>query len=997
MIVLQQDERFLQEMSDTTCLLDFHPSFRLVYKKIQKWLDRFPAIVDNAVLNDLFLLYLLGTKEFLDHRNISHLVRLVVSVHLLQKRLLRTVTFAPHVRRIEIRWLPTNLSFPFFSKPVWGCLIGCNMMGRYELFDEENIKLALQKHLPEFRVVKESSYCHTGQHKNLKLFYLEIEKKDGSVFSFQEQNLLKVSLGKKIKKSIESLTPGVFRGLNEEEIYKNILVLNQEIQSVQDLPQAYITLDQQTGEEIVFRIALVYVTPFHRFLLKERFFDCSFVSERVMTVKHLENRPVEGHVFRLHLLRTNNLLRSDGSLDFYAARKKVVSLIVTAIGEFRDYNGGILLKQQELFQHFKDNFSDLANYDSELMENFFYELAPLEKQASMPEQVLFSLFAHFLQNRFEQLSPDCPYALKIHRQSTEILLCVYSEDLSIKDVISALLQDTLFRLPEMIYNTIVIEDRFFFNCSLLSSQTTETAAFIQGLQEYLHKWHQKIKDQQVLRIGLEHLIVSLDPRIGGDDSSGSILRLLFEGLTRLDQQGNIENAVAEAITISPNLLEYTFKLRYAQWNDGSPISAHDFEYAWKKILSPDFNTSFAYRFYPIHNAKKAKEGKVPLDRVGIHVIDDRTLKVVLERPSLHFLQLIAHPVFSPVHRLMDQEHPQWPFQSQKNYPCNGPFQLKINHPSQGYHLIRNPFYSDPRPPSWDQVIMTRVTPLQAIQGFQKKEIDWIGNPFGSWHPSYIAGKDDTLLSFPRSLVYWCVFNTMHPVFSHKKLRQAFAFVINRNEIITNSFLPLTPAYSPLFSSYSTDNHALFPTLDIEKAQLLFNEALKELGLSLENFPPINLIFHQKGIGECTALSLKQQFKDNFGIECNLKPFLWGDLFNKLSDGDFQIALVHWTSWIDDPIYTLNSFKHANEKINLANWENSAFCRLLDLSDEAVNPFQRSSYLLQAEGILSQEVPIVPLFYQPSQSLVRKDLNIFYRSPCGPFNLARSFNKKKEEY
>jgi hypothetical protein len=609
-----------------------------------------------------------------------------------------------------------------FSKPVWGCLIGCNMMGRYELFDEENIKLSLQKHLPEFRVVKESSYCHTGQHKNLKLFYLEIEKKDGSVFSFQEQNLLKISLGKKIKKSIESLTPGVFRGLNEEEIYKNILVLNQEIQSVQDLPQAYITLDQQTGEEIIFRIALVYVTPFHRFLLKERFFDCSFVSERIMTVKHLENRPVEGQVFRLHLLRTDNLLRSDGSLDFYAARKKVVSLLVTAIGEFRDYNGGILLKQQELFQHFKDNFSDLANCDPELMETFFYGLVPLEKQAFMPEHVLFSLFAHFLENRFEQISSDCPYSLKIHRQDAGIFLCVYGEDPSIRDVISAVLRDGIFRLPEIVYNTIDIEERFFFNCALLSSQTTETAAFIQALQEALHKWHQKMKGQQILRIGLEHLMLFLDPRIGGDDGSGNILRLLFEGLTRLDQHGSVENAIAEVITISPNLLEYTFKLRHSQWNDGSLISAYDFEYAWKKILSPDFKTSFAYWFYPIHNAKEAKEGRVPLDQVGIRVIDDRTLQVVLARPTLHFLQLIAHPVYSPVHRLIDQEHPQWPFQSQKNYPCNGPFQLKINHPSQGYHLIRNPFYWDPRYTSWDQIIITCVTPLQAIQAFQKKRL-----------------------------------------------------------------------------------------------------------------------------------------------------------------------------------------------------------------------------------------------------------------------------------
>ncbi len=996
MIVLQQDEELIPGMAGSAGLLDFHPSFRLVYKKIQKWLDRFPSVVDSAVSNDLFLLYLLGTKEFLDHRSSAHLVRLVLSIHLMQKKLLRTVTFSPHVRRIEIRWLPTSLSFPFFSKPVWGCLIGCNVMGRYEIFDEENIKLALQKHLPECRLVKESSYCHTGQHKNLRMFYLEIEKKEGAIFSLHEQKLLKGILEKNIKKSIESLSPGVFRGLNEEEIYKNILVLNQEIQSIQDLPQAYITLDQQTGEEIIFRVALVHVTPFHRFSLKERFFDCSFISERILIVKHLEGRPVEGHVFRLHLHRTGNLLRSDGSLDFHAARKKVVSLLASAMGEFRDYNGGILIKQQELFQHFKDRFAYLANCDTELMETFFYGLVPLEKQVFIQERVLFSLFTHFIDNRVEESSITNPYSFNLLRKETEIFLCIHGQESSIKDIIATVLQDEILRLPDLVYNIIDIENKIYFNCVLLAPQEA-VELFVQALQQSLHKWHQKIKAQQILRIGLDELVGALDPRIGGDDRSENILRLLFEGLTRLDQHGAIENALAEAITISPNLKEYTFKIRHSQWNDGSLISAYDFEYAWKKILSPDFKTSFAYVFYPIHNAKKAKEGKIPLDQVGIHVIDDRTLKVTLEHPTLHFLQYTSQPVYSPVHRLIDQEHPQWPYQSQRNYPCNGPFQLKINHPSQGYHLIRNPFYWDQNHISWDQIIMTRVTPLQAVQAFQKQEIDWIGNPFGAWHPSYVASKDDNLLSFPNSWVYWCVFNTKDTLFAHKKLRQAFAFAMNRPEIVANSFLPLEPAYSPLISSYPNDNHALFPSHDVQKARLLLHEALEELGVSLESLPPISLVFYHKGVGEHTACCLKKQFKDYLGIECTLKPLVGGELMNKLADGAFQIALLHWHSWVDDPIDTLNSFKCESEKINFSKWEDASFQRFLELSDYEANPFQRSSYLLQAEKILSEEMPIVPIFYQPYQALVRKDLNIFYRSPCGPFDLARSFNKKKQEF
>ena len=108
--------------------------------------------------------------------------------------------------------------------------------------------------------------------------------------------------------------------------------------------------------------------------------------------------------------------------------------------------------------------------------------------------------------------------------------------------------------------------------------------------------------------------------------SGDILRLLFEGLTRFNKNGQVENAVAESIDVSTDLKEYTFKLRPALWNDGSPVSAYDFEYAWKKVLSPDFKTAFASLFYPIKNAKEAKEGKLPMMKWASNVINDRTSK-----------------------------------------------------------------------------------------------------------------------------------------------------------------------------------------------------------------------------------------------------------------------------------------------------------------------------------------------------------------------------------
>lgn len=972
-----------------------HSSFPAVQLKIKKWINRFSNSVDPAIFTDLLLLFLLASRKYLDHRSPAHLFRLVSSIHYIQKKLLHSATFFPSQRHLQVRWIPTALKYPFSSKPVLGCLIGFNVIDRYELFDEENILLALQKHLPELRLVKESSYYHTSPHKNLKIFYFEIEKKNGAKFTLSEQNLLESNLEEKVKNSIQKLSPTIFMGHNEEEIYKNILVLSQEIKCLKDLPQAYITLDTQTGSEIIFRVILVHISPFHRFSLEGRFFECEFVLQRVLTVRQLENHPIEAHIFSLHLPRDVSYLRSNGSLDFYAARQKVVDMLKTAIGEFRDYNGGIIIKQQELLLGFKESFPPSMGYDSELMETFFYALTPIVKQVILPIGVLTKLFIYFLELRKQKLTREFSYLFKTYHDDDKTYLIVRGDNTFLIETFTSILQEQAFRNQDMAYNIIESTQGIFFNCVLLRTDAKNSEMIIHALRDSLEKWHQKTKKKQILRVALESEVVSLDPRIGGDVSSANMLRLLFEGLTRFGLNGNIENGIAETIKMSHQSKQYIFKLRPCLWNDGTPVSAYDFEYAWKKILSPDFKTAFAYLFDPIKNAREAKEGKVSLDEVGVHVIDDRTLKIELTNPTPNFLQLTAHPLYSPVHRLMDMQHPQWPYQCEKNYPCTGPFQLKINQPSQGYQLVRNPYYWDANHTSLDQIILTKMSRSQAIQSFQQKELDWVGNPFGVWDYLYNPMEEGRVVSFSNYFVCWCVFNTTQAPFHHQKFRQAMAYAIQRDKIISNSFLALNPAYSLLLPYHYNDHYPHFPDHNMEKARQLFKEALEELGMKFEELAPITITFHEKGIHKYIGEALKQQFEECLGIKCELKSLSWNEVFGKMTSSDFQIGLVHWLSWMDDPTYTLGTFKSAKQDLNFAKWEHPGLQKLINLSEEELNPFQRSSYLQQAEEILCREMPIIPLYYNHAQALVAKDLQVIEKNPCGFFNISKSFYTNME--
>ncbi len=992
MIELKLEPYSFEDKFNKSIAVPFHSSFHPTYKNLKRWLNRFSQFIDESLTSDLVLFYSLAKKKYLDHRSPMHLSRLVLSIYRIRKKLLSASSLFSPTRHLAIRWLPTNLFFPFSSKQVLGCLIGFNIMDRCELFDEENILVLLQKHFPDLQFVKESYYNHTSQNETIRICYFEIEKKDGIPLSLTERNVVMKSFKEKIKNSIQKLVPSMFIKLNQEEIYKNILILSQEITKTKDLPQVCITLDQHTGKEIIFHITLVQISPLHPFSLEKRISESLFVLERTIPVRHIEKHQIEALLLKLILPCEASLLRSDGSLDFYTARQKVTHLLTSTLGEFRDYNGGLLLKQQELLFSFKQNLLHYADQDSELMETFFHALVPLEKQALLDPAILSMLFTHFMNHRQEKMTEKLSF--KIHHDLNKIFILVRSNDPSIINTINNVIYSTSSVTKNWAYNILETPGEFSFNCILLDTHSHQTESFILSLQEVLHDWNHKQQNQQVLRIALGHSMFSLDPRIGGESVSGEVLRLLFEGLTRFNEEGVVENALAESIKISPDLKQYTFKLRASFWNDGSPVSAHDFAYSWKRILAPGFKTNFATYFYPIKQAKKAKEGIVSPDQIGVHVIDDRTFQVDLEHPTPYFLELTTLSIFAPIHRLVDQERPQWPYQAGAYYPCNGPFQLKINQLNQAYQLVKNPLYWNSGQIELDQITLTLMDTFQAIQAFVKNEVDWIGNPFGDWHSTPNSNEGRTVYSL-NSCCCYLVFNTSSPPFHHQKIRQAISLSIHRAALIQEVNRPWVPASSILFPNQCEKEHQTFPDYNKEEARQLLKEGLDELGLTHKDLQ-LQLIFPQKSILETAAPVLKKQLKEHLDIDCQLQSFPWNLFFQNMSEGQFQMSLLNWMTPIKDPIGTLNIFKFSKEGINFPRWEASEFQQLLDLSEKEINPLQRSSYLYQAEKVLAKEVPAIPLFYQPDQAIIRKNFQINYNQGfSGYFNQVNSFYKMRQ--
>jgi oligopeptide transport system substrate-binding protein len=292
--------------------------------------------------------------------------------------------------------------------------------------------------------------------------------------------------------------------------------------------------------------------------------------------------------------------------------------------------------------------------------------------------------------------------------------------------------------------------------------------------------------------------------------------------------------------------------------------------------------------------------------------------------------------------------------------------------------------------------LIHVAPSQALHTFHNGEVDWIGNPFGTFHSEFIPKKTEDVFVFPNKWVCWQVFNTRSFPFNSQKIREAFSYAIDRERIVSNDSFLLNSALSPLLHRHTSraNPETQFPLFDPSKAHRLFHEALSELNLSPKDLQPLTLIYSEGEIREYTAHCLKMQFKEILGLECELKSLPWNKLMNQMSSGNFQLGLFHWSPNIDDPLYTLDYFRFSAS--NIAQWEHEDYQNWLRLSEQQINPFQRSSCLIKAEKLLRYEMPIIPIFYQPSRGLVKKDLQIV-QNLSGHINVAKSFKQDPQNF
>jgi len=958
--------KYLEQFHDTKGLTLNQKSAQ-VQHYLRRLTQRAPQQFGVDIFKEMSSFFALSRPEFRKFRAPKHLTRVIVSHFLMRKKIHHLLSVSPEKRHLEFRFVRSKLYFPFGTKSVLGLSLAVVLSDRYETFEDNHVVEAVQKYLPNFQIVKGSQYVYRANHDPIKYIYLELEKRDGSIFHMSEIALLKNELKEELRNRVEKLIPSVFMIRNEEEVMRNILLLSQELKYLSDIPQVMVNFEKQEGEDLFFTILVVRVLKKQDQPLAKLFNPSNnqfrFIPDRVQNVGYVRKKNAkEANVFHLCIPKESSVLRSNSSVNFYSARQKIISILTDALGEIRDYNGGMILKQGELFSQFKESFSDAAERNPELLENFFFALTPIESQATCSLSSLNALFQICLESIEHPLHKRESYFKKIIKKKGTSFAILRCKDQSLEHILSEELGQLENFSKSLIKSSVTYQGTFLLSLMYETSNAAQQKAFEKLIDSAIEKWLAKIINQKELRLSFKESPLSLDPRLGGDNTSSSILMMLFEGLTRISRDSKPSLALAKSVEISPDQKQYTFKLKPTLWSDGKPLSAKCFEYAWKKSLSPSFYTPFAYMFYCIKNARAAKEGLVGIDQVKVQALDDETLFVELENPTPEFLEQIAHPLFSPISDAHEKKHPNWAQSESENFICNGPMLLKKIKPSVGFIFEKNPNYWDSKSINLNTISISVDSPEAALEMYQNGEIDWLGHPMRPWESYFnTPSKEQHHTNFLGT--HWSVFNTQRFPFDHLKIRQAFTYAVNR-EAIGKQFQNIAqPASSPL-------PHLLTSVLDSEliygdkkMAVELFEEALKEMGLTRKTFPVLSLYF-AAGFGrDKIAEMLVQTWEELFGISCRLEDYNFNLVFSKMVKGDFQIGMITWKSWINDPFYTLAPFQSRKNQVNFAKWEHPEYKKLLEDSLKETIPENRSAYFQQAEKLLIQECPVIPILHE----------------------------------
>ncbi|PKI06179.1 peptide ABC transporter substrate-binding protein [Staphylococcus xylosus] len=465
-------------------------------------------------------------------------------------------------------------------------------------------------------------------------------------------------------------------------------------------------------------------------------------------------------------------------------------------------------------------------------------------------------------------------------------------------------------------------------------------------------------------------ISSLDTALATDTVSFDIYNQVYEGLYTLDKNDKAKPGVAKAMPKESNGGKtLTIDLRKdAKWSNGDPVTAHDFEYAWKRVVNPDTASEYAYIMYDLKNAEEINMGKKDVDELGVKAVDDHTLKVELTKSIPYMNEMLAFATFMPQNEKAVKKAGQQYGTTADKTVYNGPFKVKDWKVEDKIQLVKNDDYWDKKAVNLDRINYKVLKDQQAGASL------------------YDTGSvDDTLITADQvdkyadnpglkkrllaSTFYIKLNRDNVPEFKNKDLRLAISQAIDKEGYVNsvkNNGSEATDGFTSKLTANSPDGKDFTESIDSpltynpKAAKQHLEKAKKDLGVKEITF---TMNTEDTPDAKISAEYIKSQVESNLpGVTMNIKQLPFKQRVNQEHSETFEASLSGWGPDYPDPLTFLNIMTTGNPSNNTG-WGNKEFDKLVkDANGKLLKkPEERNAAMKEAEELLLAEAPVAPVY------------------------------------
>ncbi|EFM39752.1 oligopeptide-binding protein OppA [[Eubacterium] yurii subsp. margaretiae ATCC 43715] len=462
---------------------------------------------------------------------------------------------------------------------------------------------------------------------------------------------------------------------------------------------------------------------------------------------------------------------------------------------------------------------------------------------------------------------------------------------------------------------------------------------------------------------------TLDPAKARGTHESWPLQHLFVGLTRVNKDGKVENALADKIEISEDGKVYKVTLKDGlKWSDGNPITAEDFEFAWKRVLDPKMESQYAYQLYYIAGAEEYNKGKGKADSVGVKAVDAKTLQVTLKQPTAYFDSLMGFYTYYPVSKKVVEANADWA-KDPKTLVSNGAFTLKDWTHNSKIVMDKNPNYYEADKVKIDGIDLDIIEDQSTVyQKYVAGEYNMVVELPTEVTAKLRAENNPELVIGPNVALYYYNLNPAVKPLNNVKVRKALSLALDRkvitDQITQGGQLPATAIVPPGLlddtgKEFSDANKDLIKT-DVEEAKKLLTEGLAEEKMTPADVK-LTILYNTSENHKKIAEAIQQMWNKELGINTTLENVEFKVKIDRENAHQFDISRSGWVGDYLDPM-TFMDLWITGASNNYVNYSNPEYDKLVKEAQTSTDQKLRMDNMKKAEKMILEDMAIVPIYF-----------------------------------